>query len=359
MSLVLGENGIIEKTKYAREEYEKEGKKEKDILLDYEDIINRETGKETKRTVSFQEAKSDERLTSTDNIYTYDVEENLIFVPAGFKITEEETLVRNGIVIEDSEKNQFVLIPVNGKHITLARKQFDETGVIASYTYQENKNQKIENIINVDHQFYGEGSDLAKQYLNTDYNIEEFIKSVESNKGFYISRYEIGDADATEARTSETVDTNKAVSKSNQFVYNYIPFNQAMELANNMYTSEKFVSTLCNSYAYDTMLEFLIKNSGKTDYATGAYGNMKISEDETAVLYKTGMFGDVACNIYDVSGNVREMTTELHLNENVYNEKRNTVRGGTFGYLPTKFSAGSRAYMSAESEKIGFRVIIY
>ena len=57
-------------------------------------------------------AESDEMLTNTENIALKDEYENIIIVPAGFKVSSDSAMnVEDGIVIEDKKGNQFVWIP--------------------------------------------------------------------------------------------------------------------------------------------------------------------------------------------------------------------------------------------------------
>ena len=65
-----------------------------------------------------------------------------------------------------------------------------------------------------------------------------------------------------------------------------------------------YASDLANSYAWDTAIIFIQTYSGKTDYAS--HNESKTTKAFTA----TGKNNDKYCNIWDMSGNAYEWTTE-------------------------------------------------
>ena len=65
-----------------------------------------------------------------------------------------------------------------------------------------------------------------------------------------------------------------------------------------------YASDLVNSYAWDTAIVFIQTYSGKTDYAS--HNESKTTKAFTA----TGKNNDKYCNIWDMSGNALEWTTE-------------------------------------------------
>ena len=206
----------------------------------------------------------------TTNSEVNDKYGNPVKVPAGFKVVNPEDDVTKGIIIEDvsagdsnTQGSQFVWIPVgdvitdsNGSTttITLGRYDFNSDGstttVSSSYTEDtaESHNSSYGNVIAKD--------------------INDFIEKANSSGGYYIGRYEAGDATATSsARTSSTSDTNPIVSKAGVYPYNYITQPQASSLCQNMYSSSNFESDLINSYAWDTAIVFIQAFSGDTDYS--------------------------------------------------------------------------------------------
>ena len=208
---------------------------------------------------------------------------NNVKVPAGFKISEDSaTSVTGGVVIEDvsagdenTKGSQFVWIPV-GDNIT------DESGSKTTIT---------------------------------------------------LGRYEAGDAYATStARTDSTSDSNPVVCKSGVYPYNNVTQSQASILSQGMYNSSNFESDLVNSYAWDTAIVFIQTFSGDTNYSRqdGKNTRVDIQRCGESILYSVDGGDkpqDVRCNIYDMAGNTRELTTES------YSDSRYPCvpRGGYYG----------------------------
>ncbi len=255
----------------------------------------------------------------TTNSEVNDKYGNPVKVPAGFKVVNPEDDVTKGIIIEDvsagdsnTQGSQFVWIPVgdvitdsNGSTttITLGRYDFNSDGstttVSSSYTEDtaESHNSSYGNVIAKD--------------------INDFIEKANSSGGYYIGRYEAGDATATSsARTSSTSDTNPIVSKAGVYPYNYITQPQASSLCQNMYSSSNFESDLINSYAWDTAIVFIQAFSGDTDYSrqVGRNTARAVQKCGESILDYNLDEGDVAqdirCNIYDMAGNTGEWSTE-------------------------------------------------
>ena len=263
---------------------------------------------------------------------------NKVKVPAGFKIAEDSaTAVTEGVVIEDvsaegateyTKGSQFVWVPVgdvikdndgNITTITLGRYTFNESGI-------KNLVQSAENGIDISGStaIYGEGyncQEAASSTLGnkTAKNLDEFQKTTLSSGGYYIGRYEAGDAYAKDnARTGTDLvsdPNNPLTCKNDVFPYSYVNQIDASNLCQNMYKSSKFESDLINSYAWDTAIVFIQEFSGDTNYS------MQYGENTTKTVQKCGTsvlsiisnedkVQDERCNIYDMAGNTFEWTTE-------------------------------------------------
>ena len=142
-------------------------------------------------------------------------------------------------------------------------------------------------------------------------DLKTFIETSQKNGGYYIARFE----------ASENTTTNKIESKYSQTVLTNIKQSNAAKLAREMYGEVKennklvYASDLVNSYAWDTAIVFIQTYSGKTDYAS--HNESKTTKAFTA----TGKNNDKYCNIWDMSGNAYEWTTEYStysFNSNVY-----------------------------------------
>ena len=258
---------------------------------------------------------------------------NQVKVPKGFKIANDSaTDVIGGIVIEDATYtntigSQFVWIPV-GTGENAIKKANNKTVEIklSRYTFANDgtPTDQGDNIIN---SYYQELA--TSNYGNaTAKDIEKFKTSANSNHGYYIGRYEAGVVDYNSSVstsnsnnetnwTGYTGDNIKLVCKKEQQVWNYVTQNKASELSRDMYKSEaKVTSDLINSYAWDTAIVFIQKcgtesNSSTYSYTVGQSSTSTSAPQTTGtnILSATSKV-DKQCNIFDMAGNCREMTTE-------------------------------------------------
>ena len=247
----------------------------------------------------------------TQNTETQDSLGNKVVVPAGFKVVNPQDNVEKGIIIEDvsagdnnTKESQFVWIPVGKiktsqgeKEITLGRYDFDILGNVIQVSSSFKEETASE------HASSGYGNTIAK-------DINAFKNSANANGGYYIGRYEAGDALATSStRTESTSDTNPIVCKTGVYPYNYVTQLQAASLCQNMYSSSNFTSDLINSYAWDTAIVFIQECSGDKDYSRQNRLQTTLAKCGEAT---DGANKDVRCNIYDMAGNTVEWTTETH-----------------------------------------------
>ena len=213
---------------------------------------------------------------------------------------DENRYENQELVGTDLQGNQYVWIPVDGvlgedgtisdvtgseKKILLGRYNFDSSGIPSEYSgaHKEENSRDTENLLN---------------YGNTIANdIEAFIDSVRDNEGYYIARFE-----------ASRGTNNKAESKYNKSVWTYISQPNAAIACRNLYTGVN--SDLMNSYAWDTAILF-IQKYGQNNYSR-QNGTLINSSKQT-----TGLSGDLQLNIYDMSGNCYEWTTETALLDNI------------------------------------------
>lgn len=200
----------------------------------------------------------------TENTETQDGLGNKVVIPAGFKVVNPNDNVEKGIIIEDvsagdnnTKGSQFVWIPIGKiktssgeKTITLGRYDFNTSGntIQVASNYIEETTQE-------------HGNTIAK-------NINAFVNSATTNGGYYIGRYESGDALATDSsRGTSSSDRNPMVCKTGVYPYNWIEQSQAANLCQNMYNSKNYTSDLINSYAWDTAIVFIQECSGDKEYS--------------------------------------------------------------------------------------------
>ena len=268
--------------------------------------------------------------TFTENKILLDDYGNGVKVPAGFKIAEDSaTSVTGGVVIEDvsapgktsdTKGSQFVWIPVgdvitdtNGSttKIELGRYSFSSDGTPSAYS-----GSYTEDTVKSHNSSYK--NTIAK-------DIEDFKAKANSSYGYYIGRYEAGDATATTSEHPSSGTTNPITCKRGVYPYSYLTQSQASSLCQEMYISSFFESDLMNSYAWDTAIVFIQEFSKDTKYSMQYKLQSTLAKCGEAT---DGVSNDVRCNIYDMSGNVYEWTTETYTSTST----PCVARGGYFNY---------------------------
>ena len=259
-----------------------------------------------------------------DISFAYDEYNRQIPIPPTFEYVEGG--YDDGVVIQDEDGNQFVWIPVENID-GYKRRVFTE----------EELNKTDEEILS--------SMGLKER---SEYN-PSFSESVEKYKGFYVARYEA----ALENRDGG----NFLVSKGELMPLTLISWNNAKEYAENMYIkNNKFESDLMNSYAWDTICEWMME-SGIDITDSVEYGNYQNSTSGMLRAVETGSNDRwKKKNIYDMAGNVWEYTTE----ENGVHELTHIARGGGYLNEGENYSILSRGFTEdGPNDAIGFRVVLY
>ena len=255
--------------------------------------------------------------TATKNITVSNIpaqKKSVPYIPEGFEAIDENIDSDKGLVIVDEVGNQYVWVPV-------------ETGKLIRTT--QNETDKYED----------DGSDL--------YN------SVAKYYGFYVSRFEASryEIDGEEIAGSMS-------GKTPWTEVTYIEALNASKAVAEKLNYEDYSTNLINSYAWDTMLEWIDKDEDTRDFSQStSYGNYGDT------ILSTGMTEtDKVKNICDLAGNVKEWTTEIELKsiekKDDKSSENRVVRGGSIG-LPNIPS--SRKGWPEDSYNIagGFRFILY
>ena len=272
-------------------------------------------------------------------------------IPNGFKKVETEDASweldennkpkgwNEGLVIEDTDGNQFVWVPYNSK-------------------------------------------ELKYSYINTDY---EYFHQIIRHQGFYISRYEAGlPKDLADLKTNISEETNnikaKPVSKKDAIPWNYISVSNAKYNAENMYEKNAFFSTtLPNQGIYDYIINYMFKtgegqeteeygNNLNTSFTFSGYysnddgKNYEYAENMTKkkgekILLSTGAYKkNKKKNIYDFFGNLSEgYITKISEYNYIYAEKREE----DYTENVTSLISLPKSYFYGPDFKIGFRVVLY
>ena len=370
LNAIFSENGIIKRAQDAQNKMDQATQNDLDSINELNNWIdgkiNGTTGggttggdanPSTTQKISTLVGKVVDKNTKAEDAYG-----NKITIPKGFKILEhnptsstgavtynytnsEETgehipAVQDGIVIENgTDGNQFVWVPVGTiknkdnrtNTITLGRYEFDSnTGALKSTTpAQVASVENCTKIVTIsegeaDYQelsTFREGNSATDSTAQnaTARNLSEFISTTLANGGCYIARFEA-------SGTAE-----KITSKYDQTVLTTITQPNAAKAAREMYGEIKennklvYASDLVNSYAWDTAIVFIQTYSGKTDYAS--HNESKTTKAFTA----TGKNNDKYCNIWDMSGNAYEWTTEYSTRSSGSYFYPCVIRGGCYG----------------------------
>ena len=368
ISLIIGNNGIMQKAAKGREDYTGAAINEQLDLNKIEDYIEDNTSNKSEIEKYRKSGKYFESPTTIK-----DENENEIKVPQGFKIAADSGLnVTEGIVIEDNDiiegignnrGNQYVWIPVGNEikkndgttiNITLGRYEFATDGT--PILKQDAANYTQEVIIN---SYYKEletsrvGEVDSNNHLNdtntTALNLKGFVDSVKANGGYYIARYEAsyGTDGKANSKISNSYSTSNRPNKEGQ-LWNYITQINATTTSRNLYNTVN--SDLINSYAWDTAIVYIQNFSGDTDYSRQTSLNTSLAN--------TGVNNDEKCKINDMSSNIREWTTEYCTNVTSSNPTPCTSRGG--GYKGN-ICAGSRIQQKCyvNPHDISFRCALY
>ncbi len=232
-------------------------------------------------------------------------------------------------------------------------------------------NERTENLTDIQKQL---NNAYGLTYYEYKENYEKMLNSIFSNGGFWISRYEIGDATSTAtntARTEKSGIAGEAVSRINQIPYNYVTCSQAQELTDNMTPDTNKTTSLLFGIQWDLTCKFIDTKAGsiitKIDCKKwGNYGNSSLklnrgkynimdpktgellnkwtifSEDtlnyvisnqtssdaDYSQLLTTGASEETnKMNIYDLAGNEFEWTLEQFISNSRYHS---TVRGSAY-----------------------------
>ena len=382
INALFGNNGIIEKAKEAQNKMDKATENDQKEINELTNWLDNQVNGTTGGGTTGEDDNPSttpkiSRLIGTvvdKNTKAEDAYGNKITIPKGFKVVAHGTVagsatytysgdnipaVQDGIVIENgTDGNQFVWVPVGTiknknnttNTITLGRYEFDSnTGALKSNTpvqvaSVENCTQEV--TINTNYKelsvFRAGNSATDSTAQNaTARNLEEFISTTLANGGYYIARFE---ASGT---------ASKVTSKYDQTVLTNITQPNAAKAAREMYGEIKennklvYASDLVNSYAWDTAIIFIQTYSVKTDYASHNESNT------TKAFTATGKNNDKYCNIFDMSGNAYEWTTEYSTNSDGSIFNPCVLRGG---YYDTD---GGRAHDCTSDRGIDYTIISY
>ena len=260
-------------------------------------------------------------------------------IPKGFKVSEvaSEQKIDTGLVVITPDGSEFVWIPVDGilgENGKTLQDAINGEIILGRYHFNSNAQIDMELTPTTLDGTLKQNSELVYGFKEDIQNndIKKFIKSVKENGGYYIARFEASQGA-----------NNKVESKSNKEVWNEITQPNAMDVCKNLY--EEINSNLMNSYAWDTAILFIQKNSAN---------NYSRQNSLNTELMNTGLSGDFQCNIYDMASNCLEWTTEIYDRQG-YPYVGN---GGHFGYTEA-YTNSRNTPASSSSIYYSFRSVLY
>lgn len=331
----------------------------------YEENIRKAYKEKIERILNKQDRYIAERENAHNMVRTSDDYE--IPVPRGFvlsSVTTENSYNGGAVIYQGEEavtdsnvdtaqrtRNQFVWVPVEDINKFYTTTTFDGT-ITPTYHLEP---YKVE----------GDPTGEVLEYNN-------LRRSVNKYKGFYIGRYEAGDATTTTERVSSSNTINaEVVSQKDKFVFKYIKWgttrtsvntlDTAVAKARTMYQSNPdIVSHLTYSVEWDATLTWLHTKAEIDVIDARSWGNYTDSTGNAAtgagVNRKSG-YNEAwkANNIYDLAGNYSEWVMEAGTNGSPVN------RGGRYSYNGNTSGANRRgtAVVYGLFPAIAFRVSLY
>ena len=231
IAMLTGQNGILNRAAEAKEKTRVAQEDESQKLKGYEDIMAQYTG----------------NLPSREETKPY-------FPNSTFSYKEGD--LSTGLVIKDGNANEYVWVEV-------------PTTIYDNTTYNNNGANKPKNtdewkkIRECLKAYTVDYSDSSYKDTNTDgttYSVDyqNMLKSVYTNGGFWIGRYEAGLEEGKNPRTlyTEISASDKAVVKQNKIPYNYVKRDEAQELATRM-NYNGCTSSLIFGIQWDLTLKYI------------------------------------------------------------------------------------------------------
>ncbi len=367
IAMLTGQNGILNRASEAKEKTRVAQEDENEKLQGYEKIINQYA----------------ENLPIGEDTTPY--------LPNS-TFSKKEGDLATGLVIKDNNDNEYVWVEV-------------PTTIYDNTTYNNNgakKPSNSEDYTNIEAclKFY------TKDYSDSNYSdtnskfteqYQAMLKSVYTNGGFWIGRYEAGlEGDTPRASYTEISASDKAVIKSNMYPYNYVTRDEAQTLAQKMdygdckgslifgiqwdlvlkyietknpaqksnlltnstsignYYNSKFTLNRGKFAQYNALSKWYNFNSDEKSNLVEKSQKKEQSSYENGILLTTGATDATNLqNIYDIAGNVWEWTLEFYTTS-----RPCVVRGGSYtsngSGNPAKYrSVNDTNYYNAD---VGFRV---
>lgn len=304
---------------------------------------------------------------TADGVYK-DEDGNTAYIPAGFKVSKLPTMnkINKGLVIKDAtvdenneptdtNGNEYVWISVPKEVIKVSDANGNLNDAVTG--------TEIENALKKYTKDYREEGYEDTWYdgcgiLNkNDYDElkNKTMQSIKEHGGFYIARFEAGieEQQKTGGAKENTFEEIKniygvPVSKKGKNLYNYVTIAQAQRLAannNNGYDGDsKYNKSLMFGIQWDLVCKFIEETGALNKNEILNYNENIGNYSET--VGKTGQYKIL--NIYDLAGNVSELTLEGNLP---------ITRGGNFENQISMSSRTKENNIDTLGQNIGFRIM--
>lgn len=153
---------------------------------------------------------------------------------------------------------------------------------------------------------YGDSEEYIKGSTKGLYQetFNKMVESVEKNKGFYISRYEIGNL------TNAVNKNEKIVSKAGEEDITYMDWIHLYKISNIMYDRDDITTEMIWGCQWNSMLVWLSQN---LDIRNNVYDAQKIGNYNSSIKKTASDKDNVMNNIYDLAGNAFEWTQKGNL----------------------------------------------
>ena len=351
ISMLTGQNGILNRAQEAKEKTEVAG------------------GDELRKLTQMEAAMNLENTTHKDNSTGV---EKTVTIPAQCAVSqvEGENTLEDGLVIIDKNGNEWVWIEVPNSIYARAKSSIDFDNInndLLDYVGIYRKGSINQNFNWKDQWYEGNGIINQETYISM---YQKMLTSIYINSGFWVGRYEAGIegsiSDLSLGRVSHNDIDNispNAIIQKDAIPYNFIDISEAQFLANKMSPNNIQSTSLMFGIQWDLLCKFLEVRGflaeddiNENSSNLGSYKNKIIkitssnakkfhadkqkweimNEGEKAIigdgtndniLITTGSSEETKVkNIYDIAGNLWEFTLE----KTEYAEYPTCKRGGSF-----------------------------
>lgn len=298
------------------------GKAEKTNLADDSLSIKKEK-------TEWVETKKPTEWGTNNNIKAMSNGTDIIPLPTGYTIStnEGENEIKKGLVIKDSNNNEFVWIPVSkdfdktytrDSEIVEPKELINTNDLDYIYTYTNESQDKLDKYYGIGYYDYPE-TEQEKSNINNKFayipHYEEMVDSVNKYNGFYVGRYEttideegnIGSKVNTKVLTAN--DTLFTDENGTIYPYRWWGLYDAQRNTDSIIGNNDYVQTnMMSGQQWDAMLIFI----GEEDADSMISGTQESVLKSAEAIYDKNE-KDIMKNIYDLRRNVREFTGEANV----------------------------------------------